>query len=158
MTEAGIKVASRAIAAFVGTTFACPAAAAAVGTVVILASSSMISYGVDKIYDFFSSGEAEAYFQKLGQKNYARFAQEQAEWEAYLKQHKEEQEKWQRFQDSLIELGRDEVNRQWQQTKAQWNDNLNQRAQYNLTYNAPPEVQEGLDYYEKLNKNLNFNI
>ena len=75
-------------------------------------ASSVISYGVDKLYDFFSSGEAENYFQELGQKNYARFAQEQAEWEAYLKQHKEEQEKWQRFQ----ELGRDEVNRQWQQT------------------------------------------
>ena len=159
MTEAGIKVASRAIACVAGTvTAACPALVTMGGVVTVYLASSVISYGVDKLYDFFSSGEAENYFQELGQKNYARFAQEQAEWEAYLKQHKEEQEKWQRFQDSLIELGRDEVNRQWQQTKAQWNDNLNQRAQYNLTYNAPPEVQEGLDYYEKLNKNLNFNI
>ena len=158
MTEAGIKVVSRAIACVAGGLSLTPAVAATGGTFVILIASYMIGYGVDKLYDFFASGEAENYFQELGRKNYARFAQEQAEWEAYVKQHKEEQEKWQRFQDSLIELGRDEVNRQWQQTKAQWNDNLNQRAQYNLTYNAPPEVQEGLDYYEKLNKNLNFNI
>ena len=101
MTEVGIKVASRAIAAFVGTTFACPAAAAAVGTVVILASSSMISYGVDKIYDFFSSGEAEAYFQKLGQDNYARFMKEQAEWDEYLKKNRQQQEKWNGFIRSL---------------------------------------------------------
>ena len=135
-----------------------PAVAATGGTFVILIASYMIGYGVDKLYDFFASGEAENYFQELGRKNYARFAQEQAEWEAYVKQHKEEQEKWQRFQDSLIELGRDEVNRQWQETLGQWNDNLNQRAQYNLTYNAPSEVEEGLDYYEKINKNVNTDL
>ena len=58
----------------------------------------------------------------------------------------------------MIELGRDEVNRQWQETLGQWNDNLNQRAQYNLTYNAPSEVEEGLDYYEKINKNVNTDL
>ena len=101
MTEVGIKVASRAIAGVVGGLSFTPIAAVTGGAITVLIASSIIGYGVDKIYDFFSSGEAEAYFQKLGQDNYARFMKEQAEWDEYLKKNRQQQEEWNRFIRSL---------------------------------------------------------
>ena len=153
MTEVGIKVASRAIAGVAGTvTVTCPALVTIGGVATVLLASYAIGNGVDKIYDFFSSGEAEAYFQKLGQDNYARFMKEQAEWDEYLKKNKQQQEEWNGFIRSLdpyAEAAKKEMKEPIINGLKAIDNKAQEMGQENFKL-LPQEMQQGAKLFEEM--------
>ena len=152
MTEVGIKVASRAIAGVAGGLSFTPIAAVTGGAITVLIASSIIGYGVDKIYDFFSSGEAEAYFQKLGQDNYARFMKEQAEWDEYLKKNKQQQEEWNGFIRSLdpyAEAAKKEMKEPIINGLKAIDNKAQEMGQENFKL-LPQEMQQGAKLFEEM--------